>query len=76
MDTAGQREPPRTVEELYDLQKDPNQLKNLANHPDYAGIRNELSQRLRKWRKETADPVTDSEEPFDTYPYYGVPRHP
>src|SRR5690606_732420 len=59
----------RPAEELYDLQKDPDQLKNLAKDPDYANVRQELVARLMKWRKDTKDAVTDTEEPFDNYPF-------
>jgi len=66
----------RPAEELYDLEKDPDQLKNLARDPGYAKVLQDLFRRLMKWRKETKDPVTDTEEPFDNYPYYGIPKHP
>lgn len=65
----------RPAEELYDLQKDPDQLKNLAKDPGYAKVRQKLATRLMQWRKETKDPVTDTEEPFDDYPFYGkIPK--
>lgn len=67
----------RAAEELYDLQKDPDQLKNLAKDPGYAQVRQELAVRLMKWRKDTKDTVTDAEEPFDHYPFYGkIPKRP
>ena len=61
----------RPAEELYDVQKDPDQLNNLAEDPDYASVRRDLAARLMTWRKETNDVVTDVEEPFDHYPFYG-----
>ncbi|SEK82166.1 Arylsulfatase A [Olivibacter domesticus] len=61
----------RPAEELYDLETDPNQLKNLANDPSYNKVRRELATRLIKWRSSTNDPVTETAEPFDSYPYYG-----
>src|SRR5690606_3283949 len=61
----------RPAEELYDLEKDPDQLINLAKDPGYANVRHELAARLMNWRKDTKDPVTDTEEPFDSYPYFG-----
>jgi N-sulfoglucosamine sulfohydrolase len=42
--------------ELYDLGKDPNELRNVANDPAYAEILADLRQRLLTWRRETNDP--------------------
>lgn len=64
----------RPGEELYDLEKDPDQLNNLAKDPAYGKVRHKLATRLMKWRKRTKDPVTESIEPFDHYSYYG-PTH-
>lgn len=64
----------RPEEELYDLKNDPDQLKNLAEDPNWAKVRREMADRLTKWRKQTNDPVTPSVDPFDHYPYYGVPK--
>jgi len=64
----------RPEEELYDLKNDPNQLRNLAKDPAWDKIKNELAGRLLMWRKNTNDPVTDKVDPFDHYPYYGVPK--
>ncbi|QNL47864.1 sulfatase [Olivibacter sp. SDN3] len=61
----------RPAEELYDLEKDPDQLKNLAKDPSYDKIRRELAERLMEWRKSTKDTVTETSEPFDNYPFYG-----
>ncbi|WP_345235409.1 sulfatase [Olivibacter ginsenosidimutans] len=67
----------RPAEELYDLEKDPDQLENLAKDASYAKVRQELATRLLKWRKHTKDPVTETIEPFDNYPFYGeIPKHP
>ena len=44
------------VDELYDVQKDPCNLHNLINDPDYADIRNELHDRIINWMNETRDP--------------------
>ncbi|MGH9846245.1 MAG: sulfatase family protein, partial [Blastocatellia bacterium] len=40
---------------LYDLEKDPYQLKNLANEPAAAPIRAEMEKRLSAWMKRTGD---------------------
>jgi len=42
--------------ELYDLEKDPHELKNVANDPAYAPILSDLKARLRKMMEETKDP--------------------
>ncbi|WP_299053706.1 sulfatase [uncultured Polaribacter sp.] len=41
--------------ELYDMQNDQSQLKNLANNPAYKAKKIELRTALNKWRKETGD---------------------
>ena len=42
--------------ELYDLEKDLNELKNVANDPAYAQVLSDLRARLRKMMEETKDP--------------------
>lgn len=42
-------------EELYDTWKDPHELKNLADNPDYQEKLIELRTQLENWTKETAD---------------------
>ncbi|MGB9606890.1 MAG: sulfatase family protein, partial [Bryobacteraceae bacterium] len=37
--------------ELYDLERDPDELRNLAGDPSLAGLRSELEARLDAWRK-------------------------
>ena len=46
----------RPAEELYDLRRDPNELTNVANDPDYASVRAQLAERLRARRAATRDP--------------------
>ena len=46
----------RAPEELYDLSKDPQEARNVANDPHYAATLKELRQRLQDWRKRTNDP--------------------
>jgi len=45
----------RKAEELYDLNKDPNQLNNLAANPEYASILKQHRTQLELWEKETGD---------------------
>ncbi len=47
----------RVEEELYDLEKDPNEANNLVNNPSYENILFELRQKLLDWMKETNDPL-------------------
>ena len=46
----------RPREELFDLTKDPHELKNLAADPAYAGALKELKARLHDWQVATKDP--------------------
>lgn len=47
--------------ELYDLQADPFEFKNLAGDPAYRGDLVQLQQQLATWRKETADPLLNGD---------------
>ena len=68
----------RPAEELYDCQKDPEQLLNLAQDPNYAEIRKKLSAQLMEQLLATGDPrATGAGDEFDEVPYLGMgPRHP
>ncbi|MCK5693552.1 MAG: sulfatase-like hydrolase/transferase, partial [Bacteroidales bacterium] len=68
----------RPSEELYDCQKDPEQLVNLAGDPDYAEIKEKLSSQLMEQLVATGDPrVLGGGDEFDEVPYLGMgPRHP
>jgi N-sulfoglucosamine sulfohydrolase len=62
----------RPAEELYDLHKDPDQLNNVADQPEYAKEKNQLAAALIAELKATKDPrVLGKGDVFDTYPYYG-----
>jgi N-sulfoglucosamine sulfohydrolase len=41
--------------ELYDITKDPEELSNLANDPEYAEVRRELRAKLEKWMNHCGD---------------------
>jgi N-sulfoglucosamine sulfohydrolase len=49
--------PPRF--ELYDLQTDPYEFRNLANSDRHATVYEDLKDRLANWRKQTGDPLLD-----------------
>jgi arylsulfatase A-like enzyme len=62
----------RPAEELYDLRKDPDQLHNLADRPEYAEVRSELEARLMAELRETGDPrAVGGDGRLEGYPYYG-----
>jgi len=60
----------RPAEELYDLERDPHQLTNVAGLPEYAEAKSELAERLLAELKATGDPrVLGDGDAFDHYPY-------
>jgi arylsulfatase A-like enzyme len=58
---------PRPAEELYDLQSDPHELKNLAADPAHAATLADLRGRLDTWIKQTDDkvPAAPRKDNFD-----------
>ena len=48
--------------ELYDLEKDPYEFKNLAIDVAYVNILEQLKSSLLNWQKETSDPLIDKEK--------------
>lgn len=63
----------RPAEELYDVRKDPYELKNVAGHPDYAAAQEKLRAELQKWMSDTADPraVNPADDAWSHYEYFG-----
>ena len=63
----------RPEEELYDLRKDPWQLENVADKPEYAKAKKDMRARLDKWMKETGDPraTNPKDDRWDKYEYFG-----
>lgn len=47
--------------ELYDLQVDPYEFRNLASDPKYSQTLSELKQQLEQWRTQTKDPLLNSD---------------
>ena len=68
----------RPAEELYDVEKDPEQLNNVAADPQYAEIRDKLAKQLTAELEKTGDPrVVGGGEQFDRFPYLGgAPKFP
>jgi uncharacterized sulfatase len=66
----------RPEHELYDVVKDPDCLTNLANDPEFAGIKDQLDALLTEELTRTEDPriVGPNPELFDTYPRYSPMR--
>jgi len=59
----------RTAQELYDLRKDPFQLKNVAADPAYADTLKQIDTQMMAALKDTKDPrATGGGEEFDRYP--------
>lgn len=46
--------------ELFDLQNDPNETKNLADDPAHADARKKLETAIQVWRKKRGDPLLDA----------------
>lgn len=66
----------RPAVELYDCQKDPDQVNNLATDPAYGATIEKLQKQLVAYLKETQDPrFTDAPVKFDEYPYLGGRLH-
>jgi arylsulfatase A-like enzyme len=68
----------RPLEELYDLEKDPGQLANLAADPSHAGILEKLRAECLERLRTSGDPrVLGGSEEFDRHPFLGNgPRSP
>ena len=57
--------PTRPPEELYDIQADPFELRNLAGDPQFRSTLEALRKRLDRWMVETRDPGPESEKAYD-----------
>ena len=62
----------RPGEELYDLAKDPHQMQNVADEPDYQAVREKLRARLLDELRRSSDPrLINDGEYFETPPLAG-----
>ena len=60
----------RPGEELFDLSKDPDQIKNVADDPAYAKTKQELAERLLSTLMQVGDPrVTGDGQTFERPPF-------
>jgi len=65
---------PRPEEELYDLHKDPGQVRNVADDPGYAQIKLKLRGQLDQHLAAAGDPrVAGAGDAFEQYRYFGKP---
>ncbi|MGH9373643.1 MAG: sulfatase family protein [Vicinamibacterales bacterium] len=66
----------RPAEELYDLNRDADQLENVAGRSAHAAAQRRLRAELDRWLRETGDPrATEDDNRWDKFPYYGgVPQ--
>jgi uncharacterized sulfatase len=60
----------RPGEELYDVRKDPAQIRNLADDPAHTRIKTQLRNQLEQYLRDTKDPRVEGKSPWDHYPYY------
>ncbi len=70
---------PRPEYELYDMEQDPDELRNLADDKKFQSVREELTQVLELWQQQTGDfPATRRRRPDNVDRYTGVKtqRHP
>jgi hypothetical protein len=65
----------RPSEELYDIQKDPSCLQNLARDPAFVKVLRSMREQLKEELKQQKDPrVLGYGDIFDSYPRYGPMR--
>lgn len=62
----------RPAEEMYDLARDPGELRNVAADPAYASVKTALAERLRAMRAATRDPWLAGQT--DPYAHVGAGR--
>lgn len=65
----------RLGEQLYDINKDPECVHDLAQNSEYTEVKNELRARLDKNLEEQGDPRMSGSEIFDSYPRYSSMRN-
>lgn len=72
-----------TQDELYDMEKDPQEMHNLIDDPQYHDIRNELHDAILHWMDETRDPYRGyywerrpwrTDAPEATWDHHGMTR--
>lgn len=62
----------RPAEELYDVRRDPDQIRNVAGQPAHRAAQQRLRGELDRWMRETGDPrATTDDDRWDRFTYYG-----
>ena len=69
----------RPPEELYDMERDPHQLRNLAEEKNFAEVKSSLRQKMEDYLRATGDPRMQGQSPWDDYEFtdkriFGNPR--
>ena len=69
----------RPPEELYDMKRDPHQLRNLAEEEKFAEVKSSLRQKMEDYLRATGDPRMQGQSPWDDYDFtdkriFGNPR--
>lgn len=59
-------------EQLFDLERDPLEIHNFIDDPDYFEIRHEMRQRLSRYRQDLPDILPDFQEYVNTYDVVGI----
>ena len=59
----------RPAEELYDMEADPHQLKNLAGEAEFAEVMSSLRRTMEDHLRATGDPRMRGESPWDHYDF-------
>jgi len=54
---------PAPPEQLFQVSRDPHQLRNVADHPAYAGILNQARTLLADWTEQTGDTIPENPTP-------------
>nr|WP_087149636.1 sulfatase [Mariniblastus fucicola] len=66
---------PRPKWELFDLQRDPGEINNLAADPSYSAVRAKLEAALSKWSEKTNDYLPSRRTPDEFDRVTGAPDH-
>ena len=59
----------RPAEELFDIETDPHQLRNIAADPEMAEVKQQLLWRLNAYLQAHDDPRQRGATPWDEYPF-------
>lgn len=60
----------RPGEELYDLTNDPEELRNVADSPEFQEVKEQLRSRLQAYLKATDDPRQRGDTPWEGFPFF------